>query len=61
MGNFEIVGLGTLAVLFGKIAHDLFVSTVVYFRRKRALKAQEEMLSSMAQAWEAEAAADGEA
>ncbi len=41
--SFDILQIA-LGVLLGKIGHDLFVSTVVFFRRKAALKAQEKLL-----------------
>lgn len=54
--SFDIVTIA-LGVLLGKIGHDLFVSTVVFFRRKAALKAQEKLLVE----WEKSTASGTEA
>ena len=45
MQNAVNVALITGGVALGGIAHDLFVATVVYFRRRKAYKRQEDLLA----------------
>jgi hypothetical protein len=52
MDNAVTVALITVGVALGGIAHDLFVATVVYFRRKKAYKRQEDLLAKFEAAQE---------